>query len=485
VSVTDLVTGPTPQTDSTVSSQGAGSGDSDAPTYAWAPEEQPAKKRHLGLWLGIPGGAVAVAAVAASLILIAPGTAVAGVPVGGLTVGAAADALQARLASTTVEIETPDGTATVSGAELGATVDARALAEAAFAAHPMWNVTQWNSAPLDADVAIDQTQAEETLRAAAGAAYVDPVDASVAFDAASAAYVTTPAVEGEGLDLAAVESALEDAFTSGSGSSTLDSSVVPVEASVTTADADAAVGRLNGLLDTVGFYVGDERTVPVDRAVAASWLSVSSADGDIAVAADPAVIQATVDTLPGLVDRAPVNATVVTNSAGETLKALTEGVTGRSLGDTTGIADTFATQLEAGDAAFRLTVQETAFQTTALHRHIDVNLSTQRAVLYENDQVVQSWAVSSGLSGTTTPTGNFEVFAHVNMQNMGCGPTSSYCTKNVPWVTYFAPDIAFHGAYWHNNFGTPMSHGCVNMPVSQAKYVFDWAPNGTEVSVHH
>ena len=483
--MTDLVTGQTPQTDTSVPPQGGDSGDIDEPTYAWAPEEPPAKKRHLGLWLGIPGGAVGVAAVVLSLILIAPGTAVAGVPVGGLTVGAAADALQARLADTTVEIETADGVASVTGADLGATVDARALAEAAFAAHPMWNVTQWNSAPLPADVAIYEAQAEDALRSAAGAAYVDPVDASVAFDAASAAYVTTPAVEGEGLDLAAVQAALEDAFTSGTGTTRLDASVVPVEAAVTTTEADAAVGRLNGLLDTVGFYVGNERTVPVDRAVAASWLTVSNVDGDVTHTADAAVIQATVDTLAPLVDRAPVNATVVTNSSGETLKALTEGVTGRTIGDTSGIADAFATQLTGGDAAFRLNVTETAFETTTLYRHIDINLSTQRTVLYENGQVVQSWAVSSGLPGTATPTGNFEVFAHVQMQNMGCGPTSAYCTKDVPWVTYFAPDVGFHGAYWHNNFGTPMSHGCVNLPVSQAKYVFDWAPNGTEVAVHH
>lgn len=483
--MTDLVTGQTPQTDTSVSPQGGDTGGIDAPTYAWAPEEPAPKKRHLGLWLGIPGAVVAVTAAVLSLILIAPGTAVAGVPVGGLTVGAAADALQARLAGTTVELETPDGVAVLTGAELGATVDARALAESAFAAHPMWNVTQWNSAPLEADVAIDPVQAEESLRAAAGSVYVDPTDAVVTFDAASANYATTPATAGEGLDLASVRTALEDAFTSGTGTTRIDATVVPVDAAVTTEEADAAVGRLNGMLDTVGFYVGDERTVPVDRAVAASWLTVSDVDGEIALAADAALIQATVDTLPGLVDRAPVNATVITNSAGETLKDLTAGLVGRSIGDTSAIAGAFAAQLAGGDAAYRLTVSETPFETTSLYRNIDVNLSTQRAILYENGQVVQSWPVSSGLPGTATPTGNFEVFAHVTKQNMGCGPTSAYCTKDVPWVTYFAPDVGFHGAYWHNNFGTPMSHGCVNMPVSQAKFVFDWAPNGTEVAVHY
>ena len=81
------------------------------------------------------------------------------------------------------------------------------------------------------------------------------------------------------------------------------------------------------------------------------------------------------------------------------------------------------------------------------------------------------------------------MFAHVSMQDMGlaCADptrTDSYCTEDVPWVTYFAPDIAFHGAYWHNNFGNRMSHGCVNMPVNVAKFVYDWAPTGSEVWVH-
>jgi lipoprotein-anchoring transpeptidase ErfK/SrfK len=50
---------------------------------------------------------------------------------------------------------------------------------------------------------------------------------------------------------------------------------------------------------------------------------------------------------------------------------------------------------------------------------------------------------------------------------------------------YFYEDYALHGAYWHNNFGTPMSHGCVNMNVADAGWIFDWAPVGTLVNVHY
>ena len=59
-----------------------------------------------------------------------------------------------------------------------------------------------------------------------------------------------------------------------------------------------------------------------------------------------------------------------------------------------------------------------------------------------------------------------------------------YSLPNVEWVSYFVKSYAIHGTYWHNNFGTPMSHGCVNMRVREAKWLFNWAPKGTRVIVH-
>ncbi|MDR6199179.1 lipoprotein-anchoring transpeptidase ErfK/SrfK [Microbacterium sp. SORGH_AS428] len=483
--VTDLATGPHAQNDTAADDTDAGSGDGTTSVYAWAPEEPKPRKRHLGLWIGVPSGVLAVAAVTASLVLIAPGTAVAGVPIGGMTVGGAADALSSRLAGATVVLNTPDGDVTVTGAELGASIDARTIAEQAFDAHPLWNVTQWNSEPLVADVTLDPAVATDALREAAPGAFTDPTDATVTFDAATASYVSTPATAGEGIDLDQVRTALAEAFSSGADRVTIDASIVPVDAAITTADAETSVTRLNGILDTIGFYVGDERTVPVDRALAASWLKVGTDDGKLTLSADADAIQKTVDTLAPLVDRAPVDATVVTNAAGDVLRDLTPGAVGRTLGDTSQVADGFAAQLAAGDAAYQLPVTEAPFTTTALHRYSDVNLSTQRATFYENGQVVNSWPISSGLGANATPTGEFTVFAHVRMQDMGCTPTSTYCTKDVPWVTYFAPDIGFHGTYWHNNFGSPMSHGCINMPIDQAAWAYEFLSKGSEVSVHY
>jgi lipoprotein-anchoring transpeptidase ErfK/SrfK len=58
-----------------------------------------------------------------------------------------------------------------------------------------------------------------------------------------------------------------------------------------------------------------------------------------------------------------------------------------------------------------------------------------------------------------------------------------YDLPNVQWVMYFYRDYSLHGAYWHNNFGQPMSHGCVNMRNEDAKWLYDWAPEGTSVMV--
>ena len=458
--------------------------DGDKP-LAWAPIEPAPKKRRLGLWIGLGVGVLVLGAGAASTILIAPGTTVAGIPVGWMTPGAAADAINAHLAQTEVTL-TGDGEGTVlTGADLGASVDATALAEEAFTTAPMWNLSTWMGDPVPADITFDTGMATSALRAAVPSSFDDPIDAGVAFDAATATYITTPSETGTGIDVSALNAAFIDAVAG--GSSTLEFPGGPAEALPAVSDDDAAAtaAKLNTVLTTIGFYVGEERTVPVDPATAATWLTVVDDDGQLRIEADPQVIQGTVDGLPGLVDRAPVNATSIVDSAGNVLRDEQAGVTGRTVDDTSGVAEEFAQQLAAGDGTFALEVTEVPFETVTLFRKIDVDLGSQRATLYENGNVVNSWAVSTGLPGTATPTGNFKVFAHTQMQDMGCYPGAPYCTENVPWITWFTTNIGFHGTYWHNNFGNRMSHGCVNLPIDLAKYVYDWSPVGLEVSVHN
>ncbi len=465
----------------------------ETPTLLWAPAEPAPKKRPRWLWYTVPAALAVTALVASSLILIAPGTAVAGVPVGGLTPGAAAGTIEQRLAETTIVLTGRGGDAVLTGAELGATVDARALADAAFAEHPLWNIGAWNPAPADAAIALDAETATAALRAAAPSLYTDPTDASVEFDAETATYVSTPSVDGTGIDVAAVQAALQDAFTSGETTVEFDVVSAPVEALVSTAAAEAAVTSLNGILDTAGFYVGTERTVPVDRAVAASWLTVTpDAEGVFQIEADASAIQDVVDGLPALVDRAPVNSVVLANKAGKILSTPTVGVTGRTLASTAGIANSFADQLADGMGIFQLPLEEVAFTTATVVRVAEVDLSEQRLYLKENDVVVDSWKISSGKAPTRTFTGNYTIGWKSPMHTMrgydrnpDGSIKSEYVTPDVKWSSYWGNSgQAFHAVTWHNAFGTPQSHGCVGMPMDRAKQIYDWAPSGTDVYIH-
>jgi len=114
-------------------------------------------------------------------------------------------------------------------------------------------------------------------------------------------------------------------------------------------------------------------------------------------------------------------------------------------------------------------------------RWIDVDLSQQRLYAYEGDTLMNSFVVSTGTWQTPTVTGKFNIWVKVRSQAM-TGP--GYYLPDVPFVMYFYKDYGLHGTYWHNNFGTPMSHGCVNLATPDAEWLYNFASVGTVVNVH-
>lgn len=119
-------------------------------------------------------------------------------------------------------------------------------------------------------------------------------------------------------------------------------------------------------------------------------------------------------------------------------------------------------------------------------RWVDVNLTTQTLVAYEGDIPVLTTLISSGTWDHPTVTGQFRVWLRYESQTMdGRRLGYDYYLEDVPYVMYFYEDYALHGTYWHNNFGTPMSHGCVNMSIPDAEFVFYWSTIGTVVNVHY
>ena len=117
---------------------------------------------------------------------------------------------------------------------------------------------------------------------------------------------------------------------------------------------------------------------------------------------------------------------------------------------------------------------------------IDVNLTTQTLTAYEGDSPVFQRAISSGTWEYPTVTGQFRIWLTYESQTMdGTLLGFDYYLEDVPYVMYFYGDYAIHGTFWHNNFGTPTSHGCVNMSREDAGWLYSWAGLGTLVNVHH
>lgn len=120
-------------------------------------------------------------------------------------------------------------------------------------------------------------------------------------------------------------------------------------------------------------------------------------------------------------------------------------------------------------------------QTGSGEKHIYVDLSTQTLYAYEGDTLFMKTFIASGKWGKT-PVGNFNIWEKLISTRMEGGEgADAYDLPNVPYVMYFHNDFGLHGAYWHDNFGHTMSHGCVNMRQIDAKALFEWAdgPSGT------
>lgn len=112
------------------------------------------------------------------------------------------------------------------------------------------------------------------------------------------------------------------------------------------------------------------------------------------------------------------------------------------------------------------------------NKWIDIDLATQTVRAMEGDTEVYRFLVSTG-KWAPTPIGDFTIWSKFKYTKMSGGSKADntyYYLPNVPFTMYFTSSgVGLHGAYWHNNFGHPMSHGCVNMAIPDAEKLFYWA----------
>ena len=120
-------------------------------------------------------------------------------------------------------------------------------------------------------------------------------------------------------------------------------------------------------------------------------------------------------------------------------------------------------------------------------RWIEVNLYEQTLGVYENGRLVYATLIASGMDPFFTQPGLFQIYKKYDKTNMSgafeADRSDYYFLEDVPWTMYYDDARALHGAYWRTLYGYPQSHGCVNLSIGDAKFIYDWANEGDWVYV--
>jgi lipoprotein-anchoring transpeptidase ErfK/SrfK len=237
------------------------------------------------------------------------------------------------------------------------------------------------------------------------------------------------------------------------------------------------------------------KTVPLDSATIKSWLHVvtDKKTNTAYIHLNDQSIGPSINQLTSKYAKSPVNQVTVTHPDGTSLM-VASGREGVSVGDSNELAKQLAPTVLAGKGMqLNVPLQPIPFQSVtaaAFDKLIEVNVVTKQMYLYDKGNFTRQYAISAGAPATPTPIGQFKVYAKFASQDMkGFNPDGSkYFQPHVPWINYFLPGgYAVHGNYWRpaSVFGAVnTSHGCVSLPVDQAKWVYDWTPIGTTVIVH-
>lgn len=463
----------------------------------------------LGLAVMVGSATAAYAAHYSSRAL--PGVSIAGVQITGQTQDEVAQGLAERANDLTITLTLDSKTSKLKLADLGYTIDAKATAAEAFAANA--EIASKVSALFTArDVPVvvvtDKAKAQATIDELVAEIGVPAHDASVALAEDGTSFVVTPDQPGTSVDRAQLDkSAKAAAETLTSQSLTLKPSVV--QPRITTSQAQQVADAANSLAALEVSVAGRVDSHAASAVQRAQWVSIPSSDTGLgSPTLNDALVSEWIQSASQATEVDAVAGIRNVNSNGTVVSTPQEGVRGWKVNNTAAITEAALAALHAGQpyaGTFLYDSVEPTYQTRVIaagaenlvyqaapnEKWIDLNLSNNSVTAYVGSTVAMGQTyIVPGMPGMETPTGKFNVYLKYASQTMrGTNLDGTpYVAENVPWVTYFTGSIAFHGAPWRDSFGWSGpggSHGCVNMPVDAAQFIYNWAPNGTVVVSHY
>ncbi|MDR2929665.1 MAG: L,D-transpeptidase family protein [Propionibacteriaceae bacterium] len=426
-----------------------------------------------------------------------PGTQLAGRDVSGFSAAQVHDVAVTLADNYSVDLRLGERTATGSADELGLTFDVAQTVTNVMAAGGgeavMERYSPFKPKNVPLAMAIDQERLQNYLNETFVADDQRSVPAGAAYDADQQKFVVVAAKPGAQADVAAATQALAEGQGFGQ---TLEIPTVPEEPAITDATAQKTVDTANQQLAKPVVLTGAGEDITVEPSQVASW-TVFSQDleaGTINRDVDQAKLSTDVDAiLTEHFTKQTESRQVMMSPSGATLGVKREGHDGTTVVDPAkvkaGIASAMMTD-QSGTVTVDVATQphtsenvpmDPEYLTAGGAKWVEVNRSNFTVTRWEGTTNLGTWSVVIGRPATPTYTGIFKVYWKLEKQTMR---GEGYEQEDVPWIAYFNGDIGLHGNYWVTQMGQAASHGCVGIPVAQAKVMYDWIEYGTMVVVH-
>ncbi len=463
--------------------------------------------------------AVALLLVCAVVVYLAnysgrvlPGTSIAGASVAGMTRAqvVASTSQRADAATVTITVEGTETTASLN--EAGISIDADATADAAMkgaTSLPAFVRSLFSGRGVEPVMTVDEDAIRKLAATASSTLSSETRDAQVVVADDGESFTVTPSQSGAGISADEVSAAVKQAGAT-LASVSRDASVQKTEPAITTENAQAAAAKANALLDTTIEISDGIDTFSAERSDKVKWVEfLTKDDGSLDdPSIDPVKVADWVNALAAKTDVKPENRVDNVNSEGQVLTVAREGKKGLKTNNAEQITkDVVAAMtsrtayeglfhyddVEPGSETKQVAegTENLVYQAAEGEKWVDIDLSDDSVTAYVGGKVAGGPVyMVPGAPDTPTVTGTFHVYLKYDVQTMRGenADGSKYVTEGVPWVTYFTGSYAMHGAPWRSSFGWSGyggSHGCVNMPVDAAKFIYDWTDMGDTVVVHY
>lgn len=446
------------------------------------------KKRTIGIVSGSIAALCAVSLAAGSYLFTAPGVQINGSDIGLETETSAFTAMNDNLFNTPVNINGKQFTY----ADLGVFYDEEDIEEI-IKNNKLYKINNWNNSVVQA-IHIDEEILQKTISKAFPESYADPVESTISLNDDGETWDIKKSQEGTKPIVEDLRKSIEQDLTAENTTDDVKSYELKLEKtapSITTEDSEKFVEKLNTMADEAGYYEGEDKKVNISRNDFFELVNVEQApDKDDKYSITPVEdgLKNYAKTIPEKVNVEVDNGEAVVDENGKVLKILDEFNDGYKFEDVEGLTQRSIEQIKEGKSTkFQLEGTITQAKVNEKFRRIDVDLDAREVRTYENEKLVKSYKVAIGKPATPTDKGKFKVFHQTQMMDMGCTPAYDYCTKDVPFATFYNGGEAFHGTWWHSDFGNTnasmRSHGCVNMTVSDSEEIYYFAQTGTPVHV--